>query len=100
MAKQRRPYTPEETAEMLKKHGTIVTVEQAKAILSAMRHLAKLTIEQTFKEDDFDENIELLKDVEGASQLIEIQVPTIHLLIALKEVLALGTGAGLNWILC
>jgi len=61
MAKQRRPYTPEETVEILKKKGTIVTVEQAKAILSAMRHLAKLTIEQTFKEDNFNEKYRTIK---------------------------------------
>lgn len=59
MAKQ--PYTPEEAVEILKKKGTIVTVEQAKAILSAMRHLAKLTIEQTSKEDSFDEKYRTVK---------------------------------------
>ncbi|MDN5286311.1 MAG: hypothetical protein JWR38_2585 [Mucilaginibacter sp.] len=59
MAKQ--PYTPEEAVEILKKKGTIVTVEQAKAILSAMRHLAKLTIEQAFKENNFDEKYRTVK---------------------------------------
>jgi hypothetical protein len=67
MAKERKPYKPEETVEILKKKGTIVTVEQAKTILSAMRHLAKLTIEQILRRIILMKNIKLLKDEEEVS---------------------------------
>ncbi len=48
MLKERRPFTPEETVEILKKHGEIVTIEEAKLILEFLRNLAKLALEQYF----------------------------------------------------
>lgn len=45
-------------------------------------------------------NIELLKGEEETSQFIEIQSIIRYLLIAFREALALGTGAGSNGSLC
>jgi len=46
---QRRPYTPEDVVQILRKNGEIVTLEQAKKILETFRKLAKLVVQQQFK---------------------------------------------------
>jgi ribulose-5-phosphate 4-epimerase/fuculose-1-phosphate aldolase len=38
--------TPEKVLAMLEKHGTIVTIDEAKLILEFMKKLAKMTVNQ------------------------------------------------------
>lgn len=49
MLPEKRTLTPEKAVEILKKYGTIVTVEEAKLILDFMYKLAKLSVEQYVK---------------------------------------------------
>lgn len=47
--KDPKPITPQQAIEILKKHGTIVTLEQAKKILEFMNKLSKIAIEHYVK---------------------------------------------------
>jgi hypothetical protein len=49
MLPEKRTLTPEKTIEILKKHGTIVTVDEAKLILDFVYKFAKLTLDQIFR---------------------------------------------------
>ncbi len=49
MLPEKRSLTPEKAVEILKKHRTIVTIEEAKLILDFMYKLGKLSIEQYVK---------------------------------------------------
>ena len=44
--------TPEKVVEILKEHGTIVTVEEANIILPFMTNLATITLEQIFEQEN------------------------------------------------
>ncbi|EHQ29750.1 hypothetical protein [Mucilaginibacter paludis] len=46
---QRRPYTPEDVVQILRKGGEIITIEQARQLLETFRKLAKLVVQQQFK---------------------------------------------------
>jgi hypothetical protein len=48
MVKEKRSVTPEKAIEILKKHGTIVTLEEVKLILDFMYKFGKLAIDQQF----------------------------------------------------
>ncbi len=41
--------TPEKVVKILKKHGTIITVEEAKKVLEFYKKFAKLWLNQVFK---------------------------------------------------
>lgn len=56
MSTERKPLTPAQTVEILKKHGSIVTIKEAEEILVFLRNLAELTIEQYFNRNDNDLN--------------------------------------------
>ncbi len=49
MPPEKRSLTPEKAVKILKKQGTIVTIEEAKLILDFMYKLAKLTLDQVFE---------------------------------------------------
>lgn len=49
MLPEKRSLTPEKAVEILKKHGTIITIEEAKLILDFMYKIAKLSVEQVFE---------------------------------------------------
>jgi len=49
MLTEKRTPTPEKAVEILRKHGTIVTVEQAKIILDFMYKIGKLSVGQYVK---------------------------------------------------
>lgn len=49
MIPERRSITPEKAVEILKQHGTKVTVAEAKLILDFMYKIAKLSVEQYIK---------------------------------------------------
>ncbi len=49
MLPEKRSLTPEKAVEILKKHGTIVTIEEAKLILDFMYKLGKLSVKQYVK---------------------------------------------------
>lgn len=44
--------TPEKTVEILKQHGTIVTVAEAQIILDFLYDLAKIAVAQYLREED------------------------------------------------
>jgi hypothetical protein len=46
MVKEKRSVTPEKAIEILKKHDTIVTLEEVKLILDFMYKFGKLAIDQ------------------------------------------------------
>jgi len=46
MLPEKRTITPEKAIAILKKHGTIITFEEAKLILDLMYKFGKLAIEQ------------------------------------------------------
>lgn len=46
---QRKPYSPEDVVQILRKGGEIITLEQAKKMLETFRKLAKLVVQQQFK---------------------------------------------------
>ncbi|HEY8783093.1 MAG TPA: hypothetical protein VIM16_15815 [Mucilaginibacter sp.] len=52
MSAERKPLTSEQTVEILKKHGSIVTIKEAEEILVFLRNLAELTLEQYFNRND------------------------------------------------
>lgn len=49
MLTQKRKVTPEKSIEILKKHGTIVTLEEAKLILDLAYNFAILSVNQVIK---------------------------------------------------
>lgn len=49
MLTEKRNITPEKAVEILKKHGTIVTLEEAKIMLDLMYKFAKLAVNQIVK---------------------------------------------------
>nr|MCS3814772.1 hypothetical protein [Mucilaginibacter sp. X4EP1] len=49
MITQRRTITPEKAVEILKQHGTTVTIAEAKLILDFMYKIAKLSVEHYIK---------------------------------------------------
>ncbi len=49
MLTEKRTITPEKAVEILKKHGTIVTIDEAKLILDFIYKFANLTLNQMFK---------------------------------------------------
>ncbi|GAB2683413.1 hypothetical protein GCM10027037_00260 [Mucilaginibacter koreensis] len=49
MLKNRKPLTPEEVAEILRRNGELVTIQEAKSILEFLKNLAKLALEQYFE---------------------------------------------------
>jgi len=49
MDKQNSRLTPEKVVNILKKHGTNITIEEAKNILDFYRNFAKLWLNQVFK---------------------------------------------------
>lgn len=49
MLNEKRAVTPEKAAEILKKHGTVVTLEEAKIILNLMYIIGKLAVKQYVK---------------------------------------------------
>lgn len=52
MVHKNRSVTPEKTVEILRKHGTIVTLEEAKIILDFMYKFAKLSVNQQVKSEN------------------------------------------------
>ena len=46
---EKRGVTPEHAVKILKSHGTIVTIEEAKIILDFMYKIGKLSVEQYVK---------------------------------------------------
>jgi hypothetical protein len=48
MSTERKPLTPAQTVEILKKHGSIVTIKEVEEILVFLRNLAELALEQYF----------------------------------------------------
>ena len=49
MLNEKRTITPEKAVEILKKHGTVVTLEEAKIIMSFMYKIGKLAVCQYVK---------------------------------------------------
>jgi hypothetical protein len=49
MLNEKRAITPEKAVEILKKHGTIVTLEEAKIILNFMYKIGRLAVNQYVK---------------------------------------------------
>lgn len=49
MLRPKKSITPEMAVKILKKHGTIVTLEEAKIILEFMYKIGKLSVEQYIK---------------------------------------------------
>ncbi|EOR96185.1 hypothetical protein ADIARSV_0590 [Arcticibacter svalbardensis MN12-7] len=49
MLKPKRSVTPEKAIEILKKHGTIISKEEAEKILQIMYDLAKLVVEEQLR---------------------------------------------------
>ena len=49
MLNEKRTVTPEKAVEILKKHGTVVTLEEAKIILNLMYRIGKLAVNQWVK---------------------------------------------------
>ena len=49
MNSTKRQLTPEKAVEILKKHGTQITVEEAKLMLDFLYKFAKLTLETVLK---------------------------------------------------
>ncbi|EHQ24804.1 hypothetical protein Mucpa_0615 [Mucilaginibacter paludis DSM 18603] len=49
MLPDKRSITPEKAVEILKKHGTEITVDQAKLMLDFLYKFAKLALDQVFK---------------------------------------------------
>lgn len=49
MVTEKRKVTPEKAIEILKKHGTIVTLEEAQIMLDLMYKFAKLAVNQVVK---------------------------------------------------
>jgi len=49
MINQKRNVTPERAVEILKKHGTIVTIDEAKLILDFIYNFAILSVNQVIK---------------------------------------------------
>lgn len=49
MHQKKRVVTPEKVKKVLAKHGTIVTLEEAREILEFYRKFAKLWLKQVFK---------------------------------------------------
>jgi hypothetical protein len=49
MLNEKRRITPEQAVAILKKHGTIVTLEEAKIILNLMYRIGKLAVNQWVK---------------------------------------------------
>jgi hypothetical protein len=49
MLPEKRSLTPEKAVEILKKYGTIVTIEEAKLILDFMYKLGKLSEDRVLK---------------------------------------------------
>jgi hypothetical protein len=43
---KRRSYTPEEVVNIYKKHGSVISLSQAKLVLDFLKGLSRLTIEQ------------------------------------------------------
>jgi len=41
--------TPEQAVEILKKHGTVISVEEAKLVLDFLYDLVKLALDEDFK---------------------------------------------------
>ena len=50
MSQEKQSITPEKAMKLLKEHGTIITVEQAKIILNFLYKFGKLTLHQAFKQ--------------------------------------------------
>ena len=48
MSKEKRTVTPEKAVEILKKHGTKITIEEAKLMLDFIYKFANLTLNQLF----------------------------------------------------
>jgi hypothetical protein len=48
----KRKITPEKAAEILRKYGTIVSIEEATIILDFMYKLSKLTLEIILKDEN------------------------------------------------
>lgn len=46
----KRKITPEKAVEIMKKHGTEITIEEAKLMLDFLYKFAKLTLEIVFKQ--------------------------------------------------
>lgn len=44
---EKRTLTPEQTAKILAKHGTIITLEQAKIVLDFLCKISNLSVRQT-----------------------------------------------------
>jgi hypothetical protein len=49
MLNEKRTVTPEKAVEILKKNGTVVTIEQAKIVLDFMYKIGKLSVGQYVK---------------------------------------------------
>ncbi len=49
MEKKNSRLTPEKIVDILKKHGTIISVEQAEKVLDFYKKFAKLWLKQVFK---------------------------------------------------
>lgn len=49
MLDEKRTVTPEKAVEILKKNGTVVTIEQAKIVLEFLYKIGKLSVEQYVK---------------------------------------------------
>ena len=55
-SEEKTKVTPQKAIEILKKHGTIVTIEDAEKILNLMYQLAKLGVRQLINRDNNNEN--------------------------------------------
>lgn len=45
------PITPEKAVELLKNHGTVVTIDEARKILDFMNKMAKINVEMLLNEN-------------------------------------------------
>lgn len=50
MSWEKQSIKPEKAVEILKKHGTIITVEEAKLILDFLYKFGRLTLNQAFNQ--------------------------------------------------
>lgn len=50
MSREKQSITPEKAVEILKKHGTIITTEEAQLILDFLYKFGRLTLNQVFNQ--------------------------------------------------